>query len=177
MILSCTAYGTAKVRQAARPRGQLRSPTQPAPSNAGAHSATYLCRTRESRMALASSRLMIMPSPCEPRRSQRVHVRNAFGHASVATQKAPFLRTATPLRLSGHLANPPTPTCSSADLSWRFACRCRICSPTANRRIRGKRAPIHGQRQADLSLTGREYLTSSTLEKTATVCSSLKATK
>ncbi len=75
----------------ARPRGQLRSPTQPAPSNSGAHSATYLCRTRESRMALASSRLMMMPIPCEPRRSQRVHVRNAFGHAGVAPhESAPF---------------------------------------------------------------------------------------
>ena len=51
-------------------------------------------------MALASSRLMMMPIPCEPRRSQRVHARNAFGHAGVAPHKSALSSTRNPASTS-----------------------------------------------------------------------------
>ncbi|EXI84316.1 MAG: hypothetical protein AW11_03913 [Candidatus Accumulibacter regalis] len=39
---------------------------------------------------------MMMPIPCEPRRSQRVHVRNAFGHAGVAPHESALFSSRNP---------------------------------------------------------------------------------
>jgi len=99
-------------------------------------------------MALAISRMMVTAILREPLRSQSALVRNAFGHSGVAPHNSAFFSARAPLGLSGELASPPTATCSSTDLSWRFACRCRTCSPTANRKNRQRPAFVRCQPQA-----------------------------